>query len=104
MVQPAKAPRHTGPIAVLIGGSTISAGETFTQANTRGVFSDTLVRTLPDGWQFILPNEEFRTRTGQSFDGPGIPPHRRTPVFTDEEFAADRDSAFDQAVALLRHG
>ncbi|WP_435881738.1 S41 family peptidase [Streptomyces parvus] len=25
-------PRHTGPIAVLTGGSTFSAGETFTQA------------------------------------------------------------------------
>lgn len=28
----APAPRYTGPIAVLTGGSTVSAGETFTQA------------------------------------------------------------------------
>lgn len=35
--------------------------------------------------------------------GRGIPPHVRTPVFTDEEFAANRDSAFDTAVTLLRH-
>jgi len=115
-VQPAKAPIYTGPIAVLTGGSTISAGETFTQAlldrsprpvrigaNTQGVFSDTLVRTLPNGWMFILPNEEFLTRSGRTFDGTGIPPHVRTPVFTDEEFAENRDSAFDRAVALLRH-
>lgn len=107
-------PAYTGPVVLLTGGSTISAGETFTQAmferrprpvrigeNTQGVFSDTMIRTLPNGWQFILPNEEFRTRSGRSFDGVGIAPHLRTPVFSEEEFAHDRDSAFDRAVALL---
>lgn len=106
---------HTGPVAVLTGGSTFSAGETFTQAligrapsplrigeNTQGVFSDKLERTLPNGWFFTLPNEKYLTRSGQTFDGTGIPPHIRTPVFTEEEFAANRDSAFDQAVTLLR--
>ncbi|WP_257153725.1 S41 family peptidase [Streptomyces lunaelactis] len=113
-VQPAAAPRYTGPIAVLTGGSTISAGETFTQAlmdrpgrtvrigqNTQGVFSDVMERELPGGWQAVLPNEEFLTRSGQTFDGPGIPPQLREPVFTDEEFAKNRDSAFDRAVAVL---
>lgn len=113
-VRPAAAPIYAGPISILAGGSAISAGETFTLAtfgrsprpirigeNTQGVFSDTLIRSLPNGWMFILPNEEFRTRDGHTFDGVGIPPDLHTPVFTDEEFAADRDSAFDQAVALL---
>ena len=72
---------------MLTGGSQMSAGETFTQAmmnrsprpvrigqNTQGVFSDVLQRTLPNGWQFIVPNEEFRTRDWKAFDGPGIPP------------------------------
>ncbi|MET7618063.1 S41 family peptidase [Streptomyces sp. NPDC005408] len=116
-VQPAAGrPRYTGPIAVLTGGSTISAGETFTQAligrpgrtvrigeNTQGVFSDVMERELPGGWQVMLPNEEFLTRSGTTFDGPGIPPHLREPVFTDEEFAKNRDSAFDRAVAVLGH-
>jgi hypothetical protein len=114
-VRPAQAPIYTGPVAVLTGGSTISAGETFTQAlldrsprpvrigeNTQGVFSDVLERTLPNGWEFIVPNEEFQTRDGRTFDGTGIPPQVRTPVFTEEEFAKNRDSAFDRAVALLR--
>lgn len=113
-VRPANKPIYTGPIAILTGGSTISAGETFIQAtmdrqprpvrigeNTQGVFSDVLVRSLPNGWKFVLPNEEFLTRDGRTFDGTGIPPQLRTPVFTDEEFANDRDSAFDRAVALL---
>lgn len=113
-VQPADAPRYTGPVAVLIGGSTVSAGETFTQAlmerpgrtirigeHTQGVFSDVMQRRLPGGWEVWLPNEEFLTRSGDTFDGPGIPPHLREPVFTDEEFARGRDSAFDRAVSVL---
>lgn len=108
-------PRYAGPIAILAGGSTISAGETFTQAMlnrprrpivigqpTQGVFSDTPQRTLPNGWEFWLPNEEYLDRRGRTYDGTGIPPDITTPVFTDEKFAADRDSAFDRAVTLLR--
>nr|WP_314175614.1 S41 family peptidase [Streptomyces sp. DSM 40971] len=114
-IQPAGGrPHFTGPVAVLTGGSTVSAGETFTQAlmerpgrtvrigqPTQGVFSDTLERRLPNGWSFTLPNEEFRTRDGRTFDGTGVPPHIAEPVFTDEEFAHDRDSAFDRARAEL---
>ncbi|MEV5687783.1 S41 family peptidase [Streptomyces sp. NPDC052164] len=107
-------PRYTGPIALLTSGSTVSAGETFTQAlagrpsptvrigeNTQGVFSDTLARSLPNNWTFTLSNEKYTNSRGHSFEGPGIPPHLRTPVFTEKEFAADRDSAFDRARALL---
>ncbi|WP_087930812.1 S41 family peptidase [Streptomyces albireticuli] len=116
-VTPAKAPRYTGPVAVLIGGSTVSAGETFTQAlmdrpggtvrigqHTQGVFSDVMTRVLPDGMAAWLPNEEFLNRSGRSYDGPGIPPSARmeVPVFTEEEFRAGRDSAFDKAVEVLR--
>ncbi|GHI01987.1 protease [Streptomyces cellostaticus] len=113
-VVPADAPRYTGPVAVLTGGSTVSAGETFTQAlmdrpgrtvrigqPTQGVFSDVMVRYLPNGMLFGLPNEEFLTRTGRTFDGTGIPPQLTEPVFTKEEFAKRRDSAFDRAVNTL---
>ena len=114
-VQPAAGrPHFTGPVAVLTGGSTLSAGETFTQAlmqrpgrtvrigqPTQGVFSDTLERRLPNGWRFLLPNEEFRTRTGRTYDGTGIPPHLAEPVFTDDEFEHGRDSAFARAVREL---
>lgn len=113
-VLPAHAPRYTGPIAVLTGGSTVSAGETFTQAlmnrpgetlrigqPTQGVFSDTLTRRLPNGMAAWLPNEEFLTHSGHTFDGTGIPPRVRVPVFTEEEFAAGRDSGFRRAVGVL---
>ncbi|GAA1590048.1 S41 family peptidase [Kribbella sancticallisti] len=114
-VQPTERTKYTGPIAVLTGGSQMSAGETFTQAlmnrtpkpvrigeNTQGVFSDVLVRKLPNGWDFIVPNEEFRTLSWKSYDGPGIPPDVRTPVFTPAEFAAKKDTAFSTALNLLR--
>jgi hypothetical protein len=113
-VQPSERTKYTGPIALLTGGSQMSAGETFTQAmmnrtprpvrvgqNTQGVFSDVLLRNLPNGWQFIVPNEEFRTRDWLAFDGPGIPPDVRTPVFTPAELAAKRDTAFSTALNLV---
>ncbi|WP_435850381.1 S41 family peptidase [Streptomyces massasporeus] len=115
-VVPADGPRHTGPIAVLTSGTTVSAGETFTQAlidrpggtvrvgqPTQGVFSDVMERSLPNGMTAMLPNEEFLDRSGRTYDGAGIPPHLTEPVFTKEEFAEKRDSAFDRAVSVLRN-
>ncbi|MER0450061.1 S41 family peptidase [Streptomyces sp. Edi4] len=115
-VTPAQGPRYTGPVAVLTGGSTVSAGETFTQAlmerpgktvrigqPTQGVFSDVMLRKLPNDMSAWLPNEEFLTRSGRTFDGTGIPPHLTEPVFTKEEFDKKRDSAFDRALNVLRN-
>ncbi|MGW1992763.1 S41 family peptidase [Embleya sp. NPDC001921] len=109
--------RYTGPIAILTGGSTVSAGETFVQAMmgrpgstirigepTQGVFSDVMQRRLPNDWRAGVPNEVFRTRDGRTFDGAGIPPNVREPVFTEDEFANHRDSAFDRAVRMLPTG
>ncbi|MFI6371730.1 S41 family peptidase [Streptomyces sp. NPDC050546] len=114
-VVPVDGPRYTGPIAVLTSGSTVSAGETFTQAlidrpghtvrigqATQGVFSDVMERDLPNGMAAVLPNEEFLNRSGRTYDGPGIPPHLSEPVFTKEEFEEKKDSAFDRAVSELR--
>ena len=113
-VQPSKRSSYSGPMVLLTGGSQMSAGETFTLAmmnrtprpvrigeNTQGVFSDVLQRTLPNGWEFIVPNEEFRTLTWKSFDGPGIPPDIRRPVFTPEHLATRQDPAFAEAVTHL---
>ncbi|UKY49354.1 S41 family peptidase [Streptomyces inhibens] len=116
-VRPHRGPVYTGPIAVLTGLLTISAGETFTQSltgrspaptrigeNTQGVFSDILDRTLPNGWSFGLPNEEFLTADGHTFDGAGIPPAVPAPVFTDKELSTRRDSALTRAKELLADG
>ncbi|WP_380284454.1 S41 family peptidase [Kitasatospora purpeofusca] len=117
-VRPAAGATHyTGPVALLTAGSTVSAGETFTQAmmqrrpttvrigeNTQGVFSDIMIKPVSADLIVGLPNEEFRTPTGSTFDGPGIPPDVRTPVFTPEELAALKDSALTEARRLLAAG
>ncbi|MFE9252381.1 S41 family peptidase [Streptomyces sp. NPDC007088] len=107
-------PVYTGPLAVLTGRLTVSAGETFTQAlmdrapapvrigeNTQGALSDTMDRVLPNGWSFTLPNERYLAPDGADFEGTGIAPTVRVPVFTDADFAAGRDSALARARELL---
>lgn len=115
MVVPSDRPGFKGPVVELIGVSTVSAGETFTQAlmgrvphvvrigeNTQGVFSDILTRHLPNGWTFGLPNEVFLTPNGKAFDGVGIPPDIRVPVFAPADLKAGRDPALAAALKVLR--
>lgn len=113
-VRPSAGARFNGPVAVLTSSISTSAAETFTQAmmgrspkvlrvgeNTQGVFSDVLIKTLSPDFLVILPNEKYLTRDGGTFDGPGIPPNVRTPVFTAGELAALRDSALSTARRML---
>ncbi len=114
LVRPSSRPGFRGPVVELIGPLTISAGETFTQAlmgrtphvtrigeNTQGVFSDVLVRRLPNGWRFGLPNEVFRTQEGTTFDGTGIPPDIPVSVFADEDVAAGKDPGMARALEVI---
>lgn len=114
-VKPSTRPGFRGPIVELMGPSTVSAGETFTQAlmgrkphitrigeNTQGVFSDVLTRRLPNGWSFGLPNEVFLTPDKKAFDGPGIPPDIPIPVFAAGDVAAGRDPGMAKAIEVLR--
>ncbi|RCH67293.1 peptidase S41 [Streptomyces sp. SDr-06] len=113
-VHPAPAPRWTGPVALLTSGSSVSAAETFTQAlmgrtpqvtrigeNTQGVFSDVLFRPLAKDWAAVLPNEKYLDRAGHSFDGPGIPPQSRIPVFTEDDLTHRRDPALTLARRVM---
>ena len=113
-VQPSKRPGYHGPVILLTSRYTVSAGETFTMAlmgrspevtrigeNTQGVFSVVLVHILPNGWWFGLQNERFLTVDGQTFDGPGIPPHIVSPVFTQDELTSGQDSGLEMALDVL---
>lgn len=110
-VAPSSGARYTGPIRMLTGPLTISAGETFTLAmmgrtpaperfgeNTQGVYSDTLDRKLPNGWTVTLGNEDFTAPDGRSYEGPGIPPTTPMPVYPPAELAADQDSVLAAAL------
>ena len=113
-VTPASRPGYRGPVVLLTGPDTISAGETFTMAlmgrrpqvtrigqNTQGVFSDVLARSLPNGWRFGLPNEVYLTRDGKAFDGPGVPPDVRL-LFVKPGEAAGKDAVLDKALEILK--
>lgn len=113
-VMPSTGPGFRGKVVLLTGVLSISAAETFTQAlmhrkpkvtrvgeNTQGVFSDVLVRSLPNGWRFGLPNERFLT-DGKSWDGPGIPPDVEVPVFAKADLEAGKDVALEKAVEIVR--
>jgi C-terminal processing protease CtpA/Prc len=114
MVRAASGPAFKGPVVLLTGPYTISAGETLTQAlmgrkphivrvgePTQGVFSDTLGRVLPNGWKIWLPNELFLTRGGLYFDGPGILPDVSVPVFRQSDIDAGKDPALEKAIDIL---
>lgn len=114
MVQPTEKTGFAGPTMLLTGQRSVSAAETFTMAlmgrtpaitrigaNTQGVFSDVLSRSLPNGWRFGLPNERFLTVDGRSFDGPGVSPDVETSVFNSSDLESGVDSALETALEIL---
>jgi len=107
-------PHFHGPVVLLTGIHTISGGECFTMAlmgrapavrrvgeNTQGVFSAIRPRTLPNGWRFGLPNEILLTKDRVAFDGPGIPPDIRVPVFPREDLDKGRDGALEKGLEVI---
>jgi len=61
----------------------------------------TLLRHLPNGWTFGLPNEIYLTKDGKAFDSVGVPPDIDVPIIPAEDLANGRDSALDKALELL---
>src|SRR5262249_44374285 len=75
MVRVSQKAGFRGPVVLLTSPHGVSAAETFAMAllgrdphvtrigaNTQGVFSDELVRRLPNGWTFGLSNEIYLTK------------------------------------------
>jgi hypothetical protein len=110
-------PGYRGNVILLVGPDTLSGGETFAMAlmgrkpqvsaigeNTQGVFSDVFGHRLPNGWTFGLPNELYLTKSGKSFDGRGVPPNIRVPVYPRADLKSGRDGALERALEVLgRH-
>jgi hypothetical protein len=114
MIPVSSKPGFHGPVVLLTSADSNSAAETFAMAlfgrephvtrigtNTQGVFSDVLVRHLPNGWIFGLPNEIYLTKEGKAFDGRGVPPDIEVPVFSVKDLASGGDSALDKALEVL---
>lgn len=114
LVQPVGRPGFYGPIAILTGPVTFSAAESFVLAisarkaattrigeSTQGVFCDVLVRRLPNGWSFGLPNAVYSTTNGNSFDVTGIPPNISVAVFREADLQRGKEPAVETALQVL---
>lgn len=85
-LEPSTKQRFTGPVAVLIGENTVSAGETAALAfaalpnakligqPTRGSLSDAVPKTLPNGWTYTLSVETVMTPDGETVEVRGVKP------------------------------
>ncbi|MBY0422959.1 MAG: S41 family peptidase, partial [Parvularculaceae bacterium] len=86
VISPSALGRYRGPLAVLVGPNTVSAGESMAQAlavlpqatllgrPTRGAWSDAIPKTLPNGWTFTLSIEEAFTPEGAPLEVAGVKP------------------------------
>lgn len=91
--KPALQHRFLGPVWLVTSDHTVSAAEIFVMSmmglpnvttvgdTTRGALSDVLEKSLPNGWQLGLSNEEFRDAKGRLWEGKGIPAAEPMPVF-----------------------
>lgn len=114
MVTPSPRPGFYGPMVLLIGHDSVSAAEAFAMSlqgrrhkpvfigeNTQGVFSDVLIRHLPNGWRFGVPNEIYLNQHKQAYDITGVPPDLPTTLFTEADLEAERDPALQAAMHAI---
>ena len=116
-------PSYRGRVYLLTSVRTASAAEIMVMASlslpqvtriggaTEGVFSDTLDKRLPNGWNYTLSNEVYTAADGRQFEGQGIEPDHRLPysrepgvflgtLIADLQAAADGTACEDQAIDL----
>lgn len=84
-IEPQGEAQFTGPIVLLTCDAVFSGGEAFALAirelpyvtilgdHTNGIFSYTLERTLPNGWDYRLSYQEYLSADMQCFEGKGVP-------------------------------
>lgn len=114
----------TGKLFVLTSPHTASAAESFTMGttqikgavrigdNTKGIFSDMLVKQLPNGWQFGMSNEVFESPEGINYEAVGIPPHHKIEYhkklfwfmksIEEEIETTGKDKAIELAIKLIK--
>jgi carboxyl-terminal processing protease len=111
-VQPEGRFQFTGPTYLLTSERTMSAAETFTLYmmtfphvtrigdTTAGAFSST-TKYMPNGWTVNLSNEIIEAANGIVYEGKGIPPQFKVPVFDPDNFYPGLKLAVDKAVSLF---
>jgi carboxyl-terminal processing protease len=99
---PGSGSRFLRPVIVLVGPLTASGAEVMALSmaalpnvrllgnRTMGLFSDTLYRRLPNGWDFTVSNEVYRSPGGEVFEGIGLPPKIASDVSARPDSVDDR--------------
>ncbi|MBQ0735865.1 S41 family peptidase [Aquimarina celericrescens] len=99
----------TGNVYLLTSGRTASASEILVLASmqnpnftrigstTEGIFSSTLDKKLPNGWEYELSNEVYQDLKGNNYENIGISPD--FPL----EYSTDKDIFFDQLFDDLKN-
>lgn len=108
-VTPSNRQNFTGPVTLVTSDMTVSAGEILTLAfralpnvthvgeATRGAFSDVLEKELQNGWIVELSNEVYTDKDGIVWEGRGIIPQDRFPVFEGADPLSTHRAAIAQA-------
>ena len=111
-IDPSEREQFLGPVYLLTGDMTVSAGETFVLAmrplenvthigeSTRGALSDVLTKTLPNGWTLNMSNEIYLDHEGVLWEGPGIPPEITFDVFPKDDPIGGFQKAAQKAIEI----
>ena len=112
-ISPASDTPYLNPVVVLVSSDTASAAEVFVLAmtaltnvtlvgeNTNGIFSNILVKSLPNGDIFGLSNEVYTDFQGINYEGLGIPPDVDAATFSIEAIEQNTDPAINAALEIL---
>jgi len=112
-ISPATQTPYLQPIAVIAAEDTSSAAEIFLMAmnalpnvtlvgeNSNGILSNTLSKTLPNGWEIFLSNEVFRDHLGMNHEVTGVPVDVRAATFSIEAIEQNKDPAIEAAITTL---
>ncbi|OUL59632.1 serine hydrolase [Pseudoalteromonas ulvae] len=113
IINVAKGVPYMQPVYVIIGGTTVSAGEVMTLAfdalphatligePTNGALSDILQFNLPNGWQVGLSNERYTDLQGQSIENVGVLPDVNMPVYSRQDFNYNANTPIDYVLRTL---
>ncbi|MBU2877055.1 S41 family peptidase [Aliiglaciecola lipolytica] len=112
-IEPRGEHTFTGPIALLVSATTVSAAETFAMSmsvldnvtligeTTQGAFSDIMDWTLPNGFDIALSSEFYYDVDGNWLEGEGVPVDIEVPFFSQQEREEGYDAGIEAAISLF---
>ncbi len=113
-VRPAGPYQYTKPVYVITTNSTVSAAEALVLAlkafphithvgePTRGCLSSFLNKWMPNDFHLTLSNQIWEMPNGTVPEGVGIRPHKRFPVFAEDDLFGSHFKALEKTLDLIK--